>query len=200
MTMSAFDVYKTYLAVSSHFKNKSYDFFKYNGTVRAKESTFLARRDKYFFEKAAKKFKREDLVEFLVSCHVNSGTDWIGDMFNAANTVRYQKWRKRIEALSYTFEQEIYVLNEAEESFDALFTTEENKHPLLFRMYLRNKVSMETMVILEHLLKYSNKWKGMDDMMINEFLFKMNKYKPFFLSFAGDHKSKWKKIVLKVYA
>lgn len=200
MTMSAFDVYKTYLAVSSHFKNKSYDFFKYNGTVRAKETTFLARRDKYFFEKAAKKFKREDLVEFLVSCHVNSDTEWIGDMFNAANTVRYQKWRKRLEALSYTFEQEICTLQEAEENFDKLFTIEDNKHPLLFRMYLRNKTSMETMAILEHALGYSKKWKNIDDVMVQEFLFKLSKYKPFFLSFAGDHKDKWKKIVLKVYA
>jgi hypothetical protein len=200
MTMSAFDVYKTYLAVSSHFKNKTYDFFKYNGAVRAKESTFLARRDKYFFEKAAKKFKREDLVEFLVACHVNSDTEWIGDMFNVANTVRHQKWRKRLESLSYTFEQEVGVLNEAEDDFNSLFAAEDNKHPLLFRMYLRNKASMETMVILEHLLQYSKKWRGIDDVMIQEFLFKMNKYKPFFLSFAGDHKDKWKKIVLKVYA
>lgn len=198
--MSAFDVYKTYLAVSSHFKNKTYDFFKYNGSVRAKESTFLARRDKYFFEKAAKKYKREDLVEFLVACHVNSDTEWIGDMFNVANTVRYQKWRKRLESLSYTFEQEVYALQEAEEEFDKLFITEENKHPLLFRMYLRNKVSMETMVILNHMLGYSKKWKKIDDMMIQEFLFKLIKYTPFFLSFAGDHKDKWKKIVLKVYA
>jgi hypothetical protein len=199
MTMSAFDVYKTYLAVSSHFKNKTYDFFKYNGSVRAKESTFLARRDKYFFEKAAKKFKRDDLVQFLVACHVNSDTDWIGDMFNVANTVRYQKWRKRMESLTYTFEQEMYTLNESEENFNKLFAAEENKHPLLFRMYLRNKVSMETMVILEVLLSYSKKWKQMDDMMIQDFLFKLKKYTPFFLSFAGDHKDKWKKIALKVY-
>ena len=40
-----FKAYKLYLAVKNHFTT-SYDYFKYNGKVNAKEDSFLKRRDK----------------------------------------------------------------------------------------------------------------------------------------------------------
>ena len=45
-----FDAYKTYLALKRHFTS-DYDYFKYNGKVRAGVESFLKRNDKFFFRK-----------------------------------------------------------------------------------------------------------------------------------------------------
>ena len=38
--MTGFEVYKTYLALKQHFTKQEYDYFKYNGKVRANENSF----------------------------------------------------------------------------------------------------------------------------------------------------------------
>lgn len=199
MSMSGFDAYKTYLAVNNHFKNKSYDYFKYNGVVKAKEDSYLVRKDKYFFEKAARRFKQEDFVKYLVANMVN-GTDWIGELLSASNELAYMKWRKRIESLTYNFEQEIDYLNNQETNFNKVLLFEDKQHPLLFRMFLRKRVSLETMVLLEHLVNYSKSWGKREDMMVQEFLFMMKKYQPFFFNYTNIDKKKFSQIVLSKYS
>jgi hypothetical protein len=51
LKMSAFEVYKDYLALKNHFSNKNYDYFKYKGKVRTSIDSFNKRKDKIFFEK-----------------------------------------------------------------------------------------------------------------------------------------------------
>ena len=52
--MSPFEAYKLYTAIKNHFTTESYDYFKYNGKVRASEHTFETRKDKYMFYKLSK--------------------------------------------------------------------------------------------------------------------------------------------------
>ena len=51
--MTGFEVYKMYLALKQHFTKEKYDFYKYNGKVRANEKSFEERRDRYFFLKVS---------------------------------------------------------------------------------------------------------------------------------------------------
>ena len=41
-----FAAYQTYVAVRNHFKQDSYDFFRYNGKTRVGQESFLKRNDK----------------------------------------------------------------------------------------------------------------------------------------------------------
>ena len=59
-----FDAYKTYLAIKQHFTS-GYDYFKYNGKVKAKIESFLKRKDKFFFRKLQKRYDKDELVEFF---------------------------------------------------------------------------------------------------------------------------------------
>lgn len=197
--MSGFDAYKTYLAVNNHFKNKSYDYFKYNGVVKAKENSYAVRKDKYFFEKAARRFKQEDFVKYLVANMVD-GSDWIGELLSASKEIQYMKWRKRIESLTYNFEQEIDYLITCESDFNKALMFEETQHPLLFRLFLRKRISLETMVLLEHLVGFSKSWVKNEDMMIQEFVFMMKKYQPFFFQYTNIDKKKFSKIILSKYS
>jgi len=42
------NAYSTYLAIRNHFKT-NYDYFKYRGKLKVSETSFLKRKDKFFF-------------------------------------------------------------------------------------------------------------------------------------------------------
>lgn len=198
--MSAFETYRTYLAMNQHFTRKSYDYFKYNGKVKVSETTFLARKDRYFFEKASRKFKRDEFMEFLLANYTSGTEHWIGNLMSGENLINMKKWKNRIDSLTYNFKEDILYLNDQDESLDNSLKMVDGKHPLLYRAYLRKKVSLETVVILDDLVGYSRLWKRYDDMMMNDFLFLMDKYRPFLHQAILIDKSKFKKIILDIYS
>jgi hypothetical protein len=198
--MTAFDTYRTYLALNQHFTRKSYDYFKYNGKVKVSETTFLGRKDRYFFEKASRKFKKEEFIEFLLANYTSGTEHWIGNLMSGANLIEMKKWKKRIDSLTYTFKEDIISIVDQDETLDSALKMQEGRHPLLYRMYLRKKVSLETLVILDDLVGYSKLWKRYDDMMMNDLLFLMEKYRPFFHQAIQIDKGKYRKIVLDSFA
>ena len=200
MTMTAFDTYRTYLALNQHFTRKSYDYFKYNGKVKVSETTFLGRKDRYFFEKASRKFKKEEFIEFLLANYTSGTEHWIGNLMSGANLIEMKKWKKRIDSLTYTFKEDIIGIVDQDETLDSALKMQEGRHPLLYRLYLRKKVSLETLVILDDLVGYSKLWKKYNDMMMNDLLFLMEKYRPFFHQAIQIDKGKYRKIVLDSFA
>lgn len=197
-TMSGFDAYQTYLAVSSHFKGH-YDYFKYGGKVNAKRDSFEARKDKYLFEKASKKFKREDFIKYLVA-NLTDGNMWIGELMTPAHEINYKKWKKKIESLSYTFKEDMSLLCDIEPKFDNLFRFVDEKHPLLFRAYSGRKISLETLAVLDELVHYTQVWKKENDIVLKETIELIEKYKPFVWHFSNADKKKLKQIVLETYS
>jgi hypothetical protein len=197
-TMSGFDCYQTYLAVSNHFKGK-YDFFKYNGKLSVKQNSYEARKDKYFFEKASRKFKREDFIKYLVANTID-GTTWIGELLTAKHEIAYKKWRMRIESLTYNFKEEISQIYDRESDFNHIFVITDGRHPLLFRLYSRRKVSLETLVILDSLVNFTKLWKKQDDFMLKEVVELIEKYRPFLYHFTNADNNKLKQIVLETYS
>lgn len=198
-TMSGFDCYQTYLAVSNHFKQKSYDFFKYNGKVHVKSTSYEVRKDKYFFEKASRKFKKDDFIKYLVANTID-GSSYIGGLLTPAHEIAYKKWRKRIEALSYNFKEEVDTLYDTESKFDSLFVIKDGRHPLIYRLYSAHKVSLETLVILDTLVNFTKQWEKKDDMILNELVDLIRKYRPFLYHFTNADNKKLKQIVLEKYS
>ena len=196
-TMSGFDAYQTYLAVSNHFKGQ-YDYFKYGGKVNAKRESFEARRDKYLFEKVSKKFKREDFIKYLVA-NMTDGSLWIGELLTPAHEIAYKKWKKRIESLTYNFKEDIGTLYDLEGDFNNVFLPKES-HPILYRAYSGRKISLETLVILDELVHYTKAWQKEDDLILKETIHLIEKYSPFVWHFSGADKKKLKQIVLETYS
>jgi len=197
--MNGFDSYRTFLAIKQHFSNKGYDFFKYNGKVKANPTTYETRKDKYFFEKASKRFKHDDWVDYVVSNITRSGDGWIGNLLGGANLVNYQKWKKQIESLSYNFENEICIMSDYDNTFNENFIMIDGKHPLAYRLYSRRKLSLETMVILDDLINYTSVWKKYNDIILNDFIDLIVAYKPFLHHKIKYDKEKYKKIILNAY-
>lgn len=190
--MTPFEVYKKYIALKNHFTQKNYDYFKYNGQVKVNAQTFETRRDKYFFYKLS---KRKDVEEFLLANLVDGSRDfWIGEMREHIPEEIYRKWRKRKESLTYTFKEDI---SKMKDDFDSNFKVEKYGHPYLLRMYLRQEVCIETMIILDMLVDYANVWnkKLKNDLLWTEVYHIMCKYRPF-LSIDLD---KFKKVTINTF-
>ena len=89
-----YEAYVKYLALKSHFSDKNYDYFKYNGKVKAWRATFEQRKDKYFFYKLSKK---KDPVEYLVANFVGSNDFYIGNIRADESDQIYMDYKKRKE-------------------------------------------------------------------------------------------------------
>jgi hypothetical protein len=198
--MSGFQCYETWNAVNAHFKGR-YDFFKYRGKMRTKPESYEARKDKYIFEKASRRFKRDDFIKYIVALITDRSTEngWLGDMLNAKNEIAYKKWKMKIESMSYIFKEEMQYLSEKEEKFDNLLVYRDGKHPLIFRLYQRGKVSLETLIIIDDLVHFTKYWSGKNDIIMDDVVELIHKYRPFLYHFTDASSDKWKQIILETF-
>lgn len=151
ISMEAFDAFKKYLALKLYFKNDSYDYFKYNGSVNVQKSKFECRNDRYFFHKLSKK---SDLELFLVVNLMDNPDTWIGKLFDQDCEDRFKQTKKRIESLTYTFKEDMSQFD----SLDEAFVVRNGDYPKLLNMYRRGEVSPETLCILNSTVKIFDYW------------------------------------------
>ena len=130
-----FESYKLYNALKLHFESDSYDALKYNFKTSVKAQSFFKRKDKYFFAKLAKTYER-DLKEFYIANFKND-VKYVGDMLNEGGERYYRDHKKVMESLSYQFENDINKLRDMNVEFDSLLEAEENNHPLIIKLWMR---------------------------------------------------------------
>jgi len=178
--MSPYQVYCEYLALKSHFSSIKYDYFKYNKKVRASESSFVKRKDRYFFEKSSRKYNDKEIVDFLVSNFVaadNTSNLWIGEIINSGER-NYQEWMRRQQSLTYLFKEqstELFSQAKLENVFDC-----SKGHPILLKTFLKSELAPEIMVIYDTIFSYISEFdKKLLDPVWETVSLKIKKYKPF---------------------
>lgn len=181
-----FGAYKTYLAIKQHFKNDKYDFFKYNGEIRATPQSFEKRNDRYFFAKLAKNMSAEEVTNFFVANMITQGTDtWVGDMCGDEAMKEYTSWQRRNMSLLKVFRDEIEDLFQtaSERSGELLdfFRVKDNQHPEIVVWLLQGRISVETFIILDRLVGFIDLIdKKLDDPYVwKKIVRKCRKYEPF---------------------
>ena len=188
--MNGLEAYASYLAVRNHFKT-DYDYFKYNGKIKVNEDKFRTRRDHYQFEKLARIYDREKFIQYLVANFIQD-EDYILGMSQGRAMMNHKKWQKNIESFNYQFKEDIQTLREYHSQFDSLFITgaDGEVHPFAFKLYLREKININTLVVLNKLINYSGVWSKQENTMLNDFLFVLNKYTPFMYSYVSVDETK----------
>lgn len=152
--------------------------------MRATSDTFLKRKDKFFFAKLERKHSAEELRSYFVANFVSSDNLWSGNLATLESEKHFTEWQKRIQSMKYIFEQECYKLKDYMErnamQFDTLFDCSSG-HPPLLKLYLRKDISLESMSILDAILKFSKKWnRDMKDDIVWQNTDKVvTKYMPF---------------------
>jgi hypothetical protein len=153
--MTPFEAYRTYLALKTHFSNPKYDFVRYGGKMKVTVESLEKRRDKYWFHKLS---KHKDPVGLIVSNYIaTDNIPWVGKLVGSKEAENnYIEWMAKTQKLSYTFGNEIKLLDE---DFNKNFEVTENQYPPLLIMYNKKKISIETMVILDKLLNFTSVWE-----------------------------------------
>ena len=152
--LTPFEVYQRYLSLKQHFNKKDYDFFKFNGRVRANESSFEKRKDRHHFVRLSKIYKDEELTKFLVSNFVKTKDMWVGNITTPVGRDNYIAWKAKIQSLPYVFENEVGSLFEENEKFNIIFDVEDGQHPPMLRYVFGEEVSLETFIILDSILHF----------------------------------------------
>ena len=204
--MNGFEVYKIYLAVKLHFtsKNQSYDFHKHNGRTTARLGTFTKRRDRYFFHKLSKLYNDRDIADYFVSNFVTNTNLWVGDIIGRLGDENFKLWQKKIEALSYYYEQDIdYIIeqmNTKDITFDNIFISKDGQHPYILKYFLSKRINFETFIILDDILNFSrNLNKSITEKVLWPKLYeRMIRYKPFLKYNTTKYKQILKKKIKEI--
>mgnify|MGYP000338364034 CR=1 FL=1 len=185
MKLTGYETYCMYLALKNHFTKDNYDFFKYNGKVHVSKESFLNRRDRFQFEKFAR--RHDDPKGFMVAGFLSDRT-WIGELLDDDAENSYQQYVKNNQSRSYIFKNEL----EKADDLKSLFKPEDNGYPKFLNDYMRGDISFDTIVILDHFIQFIPKFdaKLKDDYLWSKFSFKARKYKPFLLQDLDQKKFK----------
>ena len=177
---SGYAAFAMYNSLKLHFTSKSYDYFKYHGKTNVSTATFLKNKSKYQFYKLARKYNLDELKDFYIANFLE-GDKWVGEIANADCEEVYKKWQKIQQSLTYTFENDIMYLLSNGGSPDQMLEVKPNSYPALMHLVQLKQVSLETLCILNDIMKFFSMWdkKIDDDIVWPDFKMKCEKYTPF---------------------
>lgn len=179
--MTGYELYSLYQAVKLHFTSEKYDFFKYHGKTRTTPDSFERRKDKYIFHKLSRKVNDAEAVEFLVANFIMDVHNWSRSLIQDGAKENHIMWQKRIQSLSYTFEQDIIKILAEGNINEVMEVPESGAYPMVLTMLMRGEISMETVAILNSLTNCLARWekKINDTVMFPRVVMRIRKYTPF---------------------
>lgn len=174
--MTATDAYRLYNSLKLHFNSEKYDYFKYSGRIKSK---FVPNNQFHAFEKLYKKYNSE-LETFFVANFLEDPKIYIFDLLSEEANEKYKSFIKKNESLTYLFKQDIINLLEENEDFNLIFTPTKDC-PILMKEVLKGRTNLETLLILNSILRFFPNWnRTMNDNIVWEhFKLKCIKYFPF---------------------
>lgn len=196
--MKASEAYQEYCAIKAHFERPSYDYFKYNGKVRA--GNYEKRNDKHVFFRLSRAFNKVTLQEYLLA-------NQLADQRYVMNFTKenWLEWKKKIVRLHdvYTKDLEVIVALMKERNLTAkeVFKVNSGEHPIFFRLLLGGFIQIETFVIMNMVASFISVYdsKMEDDPTWNQWSLKVKKYSPFLvkkLDSSWNFKELTKRILL----
>ena len=175
---SGYGAYLLFLAIRTHFDSVRYDFFQMNGKLNAGKQSYEKRQDKSIFVKFAKEYNTTDLRDFYIA-NILDDRHYIAEFMDDRAKDAYNNYKRRRQSLSYI------CANDMGRVFDQglrePFIVSHRTYPSIVLLFLRGEISLETMVILDDFLGYTNKFDKFyqDDVIWPKISKKISKYRPF---------------------
>lgn len=123
----------------------------------------------------------DEILEFFVANFASCSDPqslWIGEIIKEGEK-SYKDWKKRNQSLSYVFKEELNSLFD-ENKFEDLFKINGSSHPKILKEYLKNNISLETMVLLDKMFGYRKVFdKSLSDPIWEFVSMRIRKYSPF---------------------
>ena len=177
--LTGYGAYMLFLALRTHFTKDSYDYFVMCGKLRANKDSYNRRMDKALFEKVAREYTAVELRDLFIA-NLLQDKHYILEFIDEQAEVVYTDYKRRRQSLSYVCTNDmdrIFNQNDIKRAFAA----RKDRYPDLVTLFLRGVVSIETMVILDDLLRFTAKYDQFyqDDVIWPKISRKINKYRPF---------------------
>jgi hypothetical protein len=160
--ITGFTLFKYDKAVKLHFTNKKYNLFDYKGKTNGVSfENFLARRDYNIYNAIARKFETDtQSIQFLVANYAYKN-DPIYNIASSDNN--FITWTKRKQSITNTFKNDIdnVILVMEKKSMSCMDMIDNRKDiPELFKMYLQNNITVESLFILNKFLPFIDNWES----------------------------------------
>lgn len=159
--ITGYEAFSLFQALKLHFTSDSYDFFKYNGKSRVSVDAFENRKDKYHFYKLSRRLpNRDELIMFIVANFLNNENLWVGDLLTEESETIYRQRQKVMQSFSYIFENDCRKLFEGIENPNDFLKVKDGDYPILLTRTLQKDVEIETLCILNNILKFLPHWNN----------------------------------------
>lgn len=182
--MDGFKAYKYYMAIKLHFTSEKYNVFETRGHVKGSRDTFNSRNDRYIFEKIAQKHSEDkDIIQFFVSNFAYGSENAVYAGGEAEEL--YSEWKRRKQSISKVFIDDLTnILNYCDiNKIDskAVFVDSAGDPPELLNLFLKGKVTIESMRIIDDHYPFVDNWRENDTIriMIGDELRRIKKLKGF---------------------
>ena len=158
--------------------------------MRASYGAYEKRHDKHFFEILS---KHKDVQKYILANIIEDNPNiWASQIASEQIAEEnYKNWLKRQESLSYTFKNELELLDD---DYNSNVMCEDGHHPKLLKLVLQKRFSVEGLIILNEMTKFFRYWNRSikEDIIWPSKYNTFKKYKPF-INYDSE---KYKKIVV----
>lgn len=156
--MTGYETYVLFQALKRHFTQEKFDFFKYHGQINTSKETFENRKDKWHFYKLSRKFtSKEDMTDFFIANLLEDENIWVNNLLQEEADIRYIEYKKVMQSLAYTFENDcISLFEDCKDPNSLLITT--GDYPILLTKALRKEIHIQTLVLLNIILGFVPMW------------------------------------------
>lgn len=175
--MTVNDAYKIYTSLRLHFTTDNYDIR--SGIAPKKPKAGVKPSFKKKLETLMKQYNydEEEFINYLVANFLN-GNDW--GIFENTGPEIFIQWKRIQESLTYTYKQDMEYLATQSMLIEDTWVCR-NGHPAILKAYCGKKCSLETLVILNKLYRFSNE---VDDNLVMDPVWTstsrlIHKYSPF---------------------
>lgn len=129
---------------------------------------------------------KQNLRNFYISNFLIDSKVWIGDLLSEECDSIYKEWNKRNNNLTYIYKNNIITLMSEISDVNDLILVKDD-YPLLLKRVFQEKISLETLLITNSIIKFFPIWNRdiKEDIIWPQFKKKCIKYFPF-LSFDKD--------------
>jgi hypothetical protein len=182
----ALNAYKMYLAAKLHFMSDTYDVTKFNSKVRVSRTKFAERNQISLYEKFADKFDtRLEMAQYLIANFAYGAWGKTDIVYGTAEADQnYKEWNRRKQSLTQVFkndlskiklEWEMNNISSFQEDLQSTFP----RIPNLFQMFIGNRITLETLVILDRYNPFLDNWKKNMGHLFQDEIRRLIKSKPF---------------------
>lgn len=171
------NIYRIYISMKLHFMQQKYTYNP-KGLKQFQQKTLNKRQDKMFFYFIAEKLDERSIEPFLLAQFMYDPNAWIGDIITdkKASVKIYNSFMNRIELIEQNFLNDIETIKKENKSWKELVHMNDDDHPILFKLVMRNKITPETYTLLNAVFQFiprlTNKVSGNVLYMLNLRYFK----------------------------